>query len=94
MFLYDFYQVPIRDVPGISEKYENWSKSTKVTKVIRGPSIYTDRDNSGLAYFKDRVIDIKVKVYVRYTGRRTAQSALQFLCENNKLTYYYSHHHL
>ena len=32
-FLYDFYQVLIRDAPGIYEKDENRSKSTKVTKV-------------------------------------------------------------
>ena len=31
--LYNFYQVLIRDAPGISEKDENRSKSTKVTKV-------------------------------------------------------------
>ena len=31
--LYNFYQVIIRDAPGISEKDENRSKSTKVTKV-------------------------------------------------------------
>ena len=31
--LYDFYQVLIRDAPGISEKDENRGKSTKVTKV-------------------------------------------------------------
>ncbi len=33
--LYDFYQVLIRDAPGISEKDENRSKSTKVTKVTQ-----------------------------------------------------------
>ena len=31
--LYNFYQVLTRDAPGISEKDENRSKSTKVTKV-------------------------------------------------------------
>ena len=32
-------QVFIRDAPGISEKDENRSKSTKVTKVIRWPHL-------------------------------------------------------
>ena len=35
-------QVFIRDAPGISEKDENRSKSTKVTKVMGFPSVECD----------------------------------------------------
>ena len=34
-YIYDFCQVLIRDAPGICEKDENRSKSTKVTKVTK-----------------------------------------------------------